>query len=66
MDLRLLNSPRMLLTMVMQTVVNMMIPVILMKFSILRLRPILDVVILGADRMPKCYKFVNIHGWSEK
>ncbi len=66
MDLRLLNSPTMLLTMVMQTVVNMIIPVILMKFSILRLRPILGVVILTADRMPKCYKFVNIHGWNEK
>ena len=66
MDLHLLNSPTMLLTMVMQTVVNMIIPVILMKFSILRLRPILGVVILTADRMPKCYKFVNIHGWNEK
>ncbi len=66
MDLRLLNSPTMLLTMVMQTVVNMIIPVILMKFSILRLRPILGVVILTADLMPKCYKFVNIHGWNEK
>jgi len=54
MDLRLLNSPRMLLTMVMHIAVNMMIPVIVMIFSILRLHPILGVVILTADRMPKC------------
>ena len=66
MDLLLLNSPRMLLTMVMHTAVNMMIPVIVMIFSILRLHPVLGVAILTANRMPKCFKFVNIHGWKEK